>query len=233
MLGAYSLISRDTKDNTLSIHRLVQVVLKDSMDKGVQNEWSLRVVKTLNTVFPAVEFATWQQCERYLSQALACAEMIQEDIMSLDAASLLNKVAWYLHDRARYEEAEPLYRRALGIYEQQLGGEHPDTATSLSCLAALYYELGRIEEAELLFRRVLVICEQALGPEHPGTASSLFWLALIHQGRRQYEQARPLYERALAIYERVLGSRHPDTISWRGHYESLLRAMEGEVDEEE
>ena len=401
VLGAYSLISRDTKDNTLSIHRLVQAVLKDSMDKEVQNEWSLRVVEILNAVFPEVEFATWQRCERYLTQALACAEMIEQgDIMSLDAASLLNKVAWYLYDRARYEAAEPLYKRALGIreqqlgeehpkaaesldnlaelyraqgkyeeaeplykralgikeqqlggehlstarslnnlallyygqgryeeaepllkraleiyeqqlggehpatakslnnlaglyraqgkyeeaepllkralgireqqlggehpdtatslndlallyraqgkyeeaeplykraleiYEQQLGREHPDTATSLNNLAGLYYGLGRIEEAELLFRRALVIREQALGPEHPDTATGLFWLALIHQRRQQYEQARPLYERALAIYERVLGSRHPNTISLCRFYESLLQAIEGEMDEE-
>src|SRR5438105_2585443 len=34
--------------------------------------------------------------------------------------------------------AEPLCQRALAICEQQLGPDHPDTATSLNNLAALY-----------------------------------------------------------------------------------------------
>ncbi len=126
-----------------------------------------------------------------------------------------------------------MYERALKIHEQQLGGEHPDTATSMNNLAALYHELGRIKEAELLFRRALAIWERALGSEHPNTAISLSWLALSHHQQWQYEQAQPLYERALAIYERALGPGHPNTLNLRRNYASLLQDMESEVDEEE
>ncbi|KKI98398.1 tetratricopeptide repeat family protein, partial [Prochlorothrix hollandica PCC 9006 = CALU 1027] len=38
----------------------------------------------------------------------------------------------------RYEEALPLYGRSLAIWEQELGANHPDTATSLNNLAGLY-----------------------------------------------------------------------------------------------
>ena len=38
--------------------------------------------------------------------------------------------------RDKYEEAEPLYRRALTIREKVLGPEHPDTAASLTALGA-------------------------------------------------------------------------------------------------
>ncbi|MBA2680256.1 MAG: tetratricopeptide repeat protein, partial [Ktedonobacteraceae bacterium] len=232
VLGAYSLINRDGKDNTLSIHRLVQAVLKDSMEKTERKEWSLFVVQALAAVFPAVEFKTWQQCEYYLPQALTCAEIIQqEDVMTLDAASLLNRVAWYLDDRARYLEAEPLYVRALKIREEQLGGEHPDTAASVNNLAGLYHGLGRIKEAEKLFQRALTIRERALGSGHPDTATSLSWLAFSYHQQRQYEQAQLLYERALGIYEQALGPDHPDTLNLRAHYASLLQDMEGEVDE--
>ena len=40
--------------------------------------------------------------------------------------------------QGKYEQAESLYERALAIREQQLGPEHPDTATSLNNLAVLY-----------------------------------------------------------------------------------------------
>src|SRR6266702_608813 len=46
-LLSYSLIRR-TPDHTLSIHRLVQVVLKHSMNKSVQRRWAERAVRAVN-----------------------------------------------------------------------------------------------------------------------------------------------------------------------------------------
>ena len=42
-----------------------------------------------------------------------------------------------VHTQGRYDEAEPLYKRALAITEKALGPEHPDMATSLNNLALL------------------------------------------------------------------------------------------------
>jgi len=47
------------------------------------------------------------------------------------------------HSMGRYSEAEPLYRRSLAIREQQLGADHPYTASSLNNLAGLYYSMGQ------------------------------------------------------------------------------------------
>ncbi len=58
----------------------------------------------------------------------------------------------------------------LAICEQQLGPEHPHTATSLNNLAGLYDAQGKDEQAEPLLKRALAIREQQLGPEHPHTA---------------------------------------------------------------
>ncbi len=40
-----------------------------------------------------------------------------------------------LKAQGKYEEAEPLYRRALQIRKKALGEEHPDVARSLNNLA--------------------------------------------------------------------------------------------------
>lgn len=60
-------------------------------------------------------------------------------------------------------------RPPLGIREQQLGGEHPDTAQSLHNLARLYHAQGKNAEAEPLFRRALAIYEKPVGRDHPET----------------------------------------------------------------
>ena len=63
----------------------------------------------------------------------------------------------------------PQLLRALAIREQQLGPQHPDTASSLNNLAGLYQAQGKYPEAEPLLQRALAIYTRAFGPKHPGT----------------------------------------------------------------
>jgi tetratricopeptide (TPR) repeat protein len=138
-LRAYSLLGRSRSTQTLSLHPLVQAVLLDTMDEPTRTLWAERAVRVVNAAFPSVEFASWPQCERLLPQALACAQHIEHSQLTFpQAARLLNDTAYYLKVQSRYPEAEPLYKRALAIREQQLGLEHPDTALSLNNLAELY-----------------------------------------------------------------------------------------------
>ena len=60
------------------------------------------------------------------------------DSSLLKSARLSNRAGYYLYQRARYAEAEPLYQQALGSWEKALGPEHPSVATSLNNLAELY-----------------------------------------------------------------------------------------------
>ena len=62
-----------------------------------------------------------------------------------------------------------MYQRALGARERVLGGEHPDTLTSVNNLASLYARQGRYAEAEPLYQRAVSGAEKVLGPEHPDT----------------------------------------------------------------
>src|SRR5450755_831463 len=213
-LRAYSLLRREASSGTapsLSVHRLVQAVLKDQMDEQERQQWAQRAVRAVNAAFPEVEHQTWPQCDRLLPHALLCAELIaQEQMNTPEAAHLLNQTGYYFYECARYMEAEPLLKRALAIREQQLGPNHPDTATSLNNLALLYENQGKYAQAELLVVRTLAIYEQQLGPEHPRTAISLTHLGYIYFNQGKYEQAEPLYLRALSIDEKALGPEHPD-----------------------
>ncbi len=212
-LGAYSLMRRNTTEKTLSVHRLVQAVQRESMTAEEQKQWKQRAVQAVNASSPDVQdIKQWDACERWLPHALVCAAWIeQEAIGTTEAARLLNHAGYYLKDHARYVEAEPLYQRALAIREQQVGAQHPQTATSLNNLAGLYQDQGRYAQAEPLYQRALSIREQQLGPLHPNTANSLNNLAGLYYDQGKYEQAEPLYQRALAIREQQLGPLHLDT----------------------
>src|SRR5579863_9150722 len=157
-LLAYSLLSRNANNDTLSIHRLVQAVLQDTMLPEKRRHWMECTVFTANSHFPSGDFPTWATCERLLPHALVSANWIkQEKMVFPEAARLLNQAGYYLEKRAQYAGAEPLYLRALSIYEQQWGAEHPGTATILNNLALLYSDQGKHIEAEPLYLRALAI----------------------------------------------------------------------------
>jgi len=206
----YSLVRRNS-NQTLTIHRLVQAVLKDEMNKQLQQQLAERVVHAVNRVFPRVEYATWSKCERYLPQALVCADLIVEwDMAFPEAGRLLNEAGRYLYERAQYARAEGILEHAMQIRYKVLGANHPDVAQSLNNLALLYHGQGRYAQALPLYQRALTIREQALGSDHPDVAQSLDNLALLYRAQGKYTEAEPLYQKALAIYQKALGANHPD-----------------------
>jgi tetratricopeptide (TPR) repeat protein/transcriptional regulator with XRE-family HTH domain len=211
-LRTYSLVRRDPELKLLNMHRLVQAVLKDAMDKETQQEWAERTVRMVNRAFPEVEFPLWNICQRYLPHAQVCAELISRwDLGFSEATNVLNNAGCYLQVRGQYTEAEILFQQALKIRERTAESNGSAFAQSLNNLARLYWDQGRYERAEPLFQRALALREQVLGLNHLDVAqtsddfASLYWM----QGR--YEQAESLFQRALAIREQELGTRHQKT----------------------
>ena len=211
-LRAYSLVGRDPGLQTLSVHRLVQAVLRDALDAAGKQRWAERAIRAIHAALPPVDHTNWQEWERLLAHAQACAAWMEpEEIHFQEAAEVLQQTGLYLTDRARYSEAEPLLERAYQMSEQQQGAEHLDTARDASTLAYLYFEQGKYEQAEPLYVRALAIREQQLGPQHPDTAQSLNNLALLYRKQGKYKQAEPLFVSALEIREQQLGPLHPHT----------------------
>ena len=226
VLSQFSLLQRDSPQKVLTIHRVVQAVLQDEMDASTQRQWAKRIVRAVNQTFPAVEFARWPACERLVAQAQVCAEHIQTwGFEFKEVTRLLNQTGLYLKARARYTEAEPLYRRALHIREKTLRAEHPNVAQSLNNLAELYRTQGQYAQAEPLFQRALSILEKALGAEHLNVATSLNNLAGLYHTQGQYAQAESLYQRALHIWEKALGAEHPDVATSLNNLAVLYNAQ--------
>ena len=208
---SYSLLSRQPEEQALSLHRLVQAVLLDTMTEMEQEQWNERTIEALDAVFPEAlpeaEYAVWKQCERLLPHALLCLSRSVEK--SLAYASLAYKIAQYLRERAQYQRARSLYQRALHIREQLLGPEHPLVAVVLKNLAILYCLQGEYAEAEPLFQRALSIREQALGPDHSLVAEPLNNPANHHWTQGKYAEAEPLFQPSLSIREQALAPDAP------------------------
>ena len=120
-------------------------------------------------------------------------------------AVALNNVAQAVRFEGRYAEAEPLYRRALEIWESALGPWHPDVAAGLGNLADFYHERGREAGAETLYRRALAIEEKVFGPDSPQAAVTAANLAQVCHARGRNSESEKLYRRSLAVLERSFG----------------------------
>jgi len=207
----FSLLSRNADERVLTMHRLVQAVVKDRLELPVQYLWSIRAVQTVADIFPAVQFETWSLCERYLLQAQTCVTLIETwDLAFSNAARLLNQTAAYLRHRARYAEAEPLYMRAMVIWRTTLGTEHPHLAACMNNLGRLYEDQGRYQEAEPWYQLALGLWTH-LQVEDERLAKTLNNLGQLYRLQGKFAEAEPLYLSSLEIREQVLGSHHPDT----------------------
>jgi tetratricopeptide (TPR) repeat protein len=210
VLRDYSLVSRDPAMRTLSVHRLVQAVLQDAMTAEARKQWKERAVNVVSATFPCVEFAHWTECERWLPHALICRNWIEQERMTIPAASqLLARAGLYLRERAQYIQAELFFQQALAIDKQVYGLEHPEVATDLNNLACLYWSQGKYEETEPLFQSALEIRRQQLGHEDPDTAEAFNNLACLYQTRGKYKESESFFQQALVIYKQIYGPGDP------------------------
>jgi tetratricopeptide (TPR) repeat protein len=124
----------------------------------------------------------------------------------------------------RYDESEAIYRRALGVYEQEFGGEHYEVAATLHNLGAVLSVRGNYGEAEHHYRKALAIKEKVLGTDNPDVALSLINLGSLLNATERRTEAVPLLERAVAILGGKLVPGHPQLMLAREH---LRKAMSG------
>jgi tetratricopeptide (TPR) repeat protein len=220
----FSLIARQADDKTLTMHRLVQTVLRENTPVEKQEgwrllpaifskhktivtrqEWKQRAVLAINAAGPNVrDVEAWPDCELWVPHVLVCADWIeQEHFYDNKSANVLNKAGFYLEDRNRYTEAEPLYQHYIVICNEQYGSRHLYTAQGFHNLGGLYYRQGKYTEAERLLRQALAIREELSGARHPDTAMSLNNLGLLYHDWGKYAQAEQCLKRALTIREQL------------------------------
>ena len=211
----YSLVRRDRDANTISIHKMVQAVVRDSIHEDSRREYARRLVQALSATFPdPAVHTTWATCDRFLGHALAATQLCAEHRFEGEvAAHLHNQVALYLDHRMQVPEAERLFRQAIALRRKIDAA--PDSplqnrvclAVNLCNLASLLMESGRLTAAEEPIREAEQLLETKEGSSCPFLAFPLrarsHWL---RQSGRILEQERVL-QRAWK-----LAQSHPETV---------------------
>jgi tetratricopeptide (TPR) repeat protein len=239
-LFAYSLVSRaaveagKTAQDGFVVHRLVQDFARRNMTEERRGEALREALEWVNAAFVGdpQDVRSWPVLDPLMPHALVVARGSDETGVALPTARLFNELGLLLYSKARYAEAEPLYRRALVIKEENYGPMHPEVARGLNDLATLLQDTNRGVEAESLYQRALAIDESAHGPDHLDVVRDVNNLAaLLHRAGRSTE-AEPLMRRALTILTANYESDHQRLATSFNNLGSLLEAT-GRVGEAE
>lgn len=206
----YSLLSRQADAQTLGMHRLVQAVLQESLREAEREQWTRRVHLALNALFPEVTCDVWERCECLLPHALAFTVTLSARAGERNALrELLRKVADYLRERARYEQAELLYRLALQMRKQAPETLPGALAVLLGGLALLSRKQGKYRQTQCSYQRALQLQEQVPAANPLAVADLLDGLVRLCVQQGAYEQAEVFQRRARQMREQMPESGHP------------------------
>jgi transcriptional regulator with XRE-family HTH domain/Tfp pilus assembly protein PilF len=199
----YSLIKRSAKEETFSIHRLVQVVLQDSMDEDKQRFWAEQAVQALELAF---HVATEQESEQYIPHAQVCASSIKKFHLEGQAvAELLKMAAKAVDIRGWFAHARPLYMQAFDAFSTFFGPNHPRTLSVLRDVAHLHMDLGAAPLSAMVYQKLADHLEQVLGPDNPDLLDALNYLAWAQLVSRDYMAVAQTCIKALQMLERNQG----------------------------
>lgn len=212
LLGTYSLLRRHPRTKTLSLHRLIQTVLQESIPLQERKVWIRSVVTAINHVFPVIEQgepATWKQCERLLPHALQSAKQSMSwQQVNEELATLLGKMGAYLTERAQYETAESLLKQALQI-RKHIVETPPEAVSLLNDLGRLSHLQGHYDEAHYWYQQALDIWKHVPDDKSPRRAETFHGLAVQYAEQGKFGEAQRWFEQALHLRVQLLGNEHP------------------------
>ena len=136
----------DRSGSVVSMHRLVQAVLRDRLTAAERQGWALRVVEMLERALPDPKaHERWSEFETLVPHVEAALEHL--DGPEAVSGRLLNQVGIYLNQVARPGEARRVLERAVTINEAVYGPDHPDVAVTLTILGIVHQQLGDLGAA--------------------------------------------------------------------------------------
>lgn len=167
-LRRYSLI--DAYDDTFSVHRLVQSVVRDRLGPEERVSWITRAAKLLHQIFPQDldDAATWYKGKRWIPHASVVAERAALAHVALEEIeALYHNAASFCRLNGAFAESRELYRRAIALIIQLHGPQDHELGNLYRGLArTLEREGGDLAEARRLAQSALDIHLAGVGAVH-------------------------------------------------------------------
>ncbi|WKN44239.1 tetratricopeptide repeat protein [Tunicatimonas pelagia] len=244
----YEQYTHELPDQVQRIHQLCFKYLQEKLnDTEVIESRKLLIIQAVyhvKKILPATQVYRWIESHTgeidivvhfsFFVEVLTplSQKLLSENNRSEYTGSLLSTLGTALFCGGNYLVAEPIFRKAMQIGENEFGHQHINTGITYDNLARLLEIKGEYKQAEPLYHKVIRIREKVLGKQHPDTANSYNNLAVLLERQGKYEEAEPLHRRAIQIKKQVLGEEHPNTATSYSNLAVLLE-MKGKYKQAE
>lgn len=146
--------------------------------------------------------------ENYLEALKICGSRGIEDRQT---AIVYHGIGLAYYQMGNNSNALEYCSKAVRIYENIFGLNHPETAIIYIGIGYVHYNIGGLSQALEYYTKSLEISEKMLGDEHINTASSYCALGWLKYKMDDNQEALECFEKYLNIMEKILGLKHPDT----------------------
>ena len=233
VLEQFSLIRRSNASDVVTIHRLVQAVVKDQFvsvnatsGDGTQvlKDTDIRIEEMWRTVVNICHHAFPNEttnknrsiCRLFQEQVIVPLTSVP-DYNWVELRSVLRKVAAFLEDDGKYKQSEPLLQKIIRICQKYQGETHPDTLLAVHALATSYYEQDRFPEALRQLDFVFQAQKSVLGLNDGATLCTMADLATIYGAMGRDDLALQLQKSAIEGMKLVMGDNHSITLGVMAH----------------
>lgn len=230
----YSLIGCDVDCQELSVHRLVQAVVRLGLESPARHSTAVTAADMVLFAMPDDPFdvRNWPQA----SPLAAHAQQVAGHLQDLDrpeyarSSRLLSLVGRYLRGRGDFAQARHSLVESLREAELAFGKESAEAAWAENRLASVLRDLGDRAKAGALFQHSAEVRVRLLGPDHADLAWSLNGLGNLAADEGRLDDALNFYQRGLTIRESSSDGPSPE-IAWSMNAIAECRQGQGDLQE--
>lgn len=212
-LEKFSLIKWDRVLRALSIHRLVQIVVRDEMSDSEKTSTLSSVIILCRHAFPnLINDESLPLCRLYQNQVTEPLRWVTT-IRTTESAGVLMRVGHFILEEGNPKESEKYLEQSIEISTEIEGRDAYSTLTALSLLARVYLGEGRVAEGAELMETLFAKHKQLFGDNSPVTLSANHHLLLALYELGRYSAVASLAPELIEKEKRVLGEDDPNTVS--------------------
>ena len=220
----YSMIRYDEEKREISIHRLVQQVVRESLNEGKQRELIKKALNLVKERFDGYNYndsKTWGIGRECLPHAISVANHVSKhypDFNELEDSErkipeqmgvLFSQMGAYTLRQGNPSRAKEWCEQALEMYKAFYGAHHPLVAGVLHNLGVAWNDLGEPKKAIEYYTQALEIYKAVLGDSHPDVAATLNNLGAAWSDLGETKKAIEYYTQVLEIYKAIFDESHP------------------------
>ena len=146
-------------------------------------------------------------------------------------ASIRETLAWTYRHIGEPNQAEQYFLRAIEIYQQHHGEEHPDTLRATNDIGWVYEDQGRYHDMERLWTKNFHIRQRVSGVESQLGTMNCLAVTFYYLGR--YKEAESLFEKALQLIRSELRGEDVWLRPWFGCNLARVYTAQGRYEEAE